>query len=302
MAHHHGNNHAAHDGTAHDGTAHGHANLNWGVMAPFLERKAELAEPWHTQAARWVGERLPSPRRILDLGSGPGVVTTLFAQLFPTAEAVAVDAAEVLLERARERAERAGVADRFRTVCTELPDGCDALGKADLIWMGQSLHHIGDQRAALTAFAGLLEPGGVIALVEGGLPTRCLPRDIGFGRPGLQFRIDAAVDGWFTGMRASLPGTKDETEDWSALLADAGLTPTGSRTFLLDLPAPLSTTARDQVVANFEHYRKLLDDGLDADDLATLDRLLDPADDRSLHHRPDVFLLDAMTVHTATRE
>ena len=40
---------------------------------------------------------------------------------------------------------------------------------------------------------------------------------------------------------------------------------------------------------------------LDAEDRATLDRLLDPDDKAGLHHRPDIFVLAAHTVHTGSR-
>lgn len=38
-----------------------------------------------------------------------------------------------------------------------------------------------------------------------------------------------------------------------------------------------------------------------ADDREVLDRLLDPEDPRGLLKRPDVFLLEARTVHTARK-
>ena len=54
-------------------------------------------------------------------------------------------------------------------------------------------------------------------------------------------------------MRASLPGAVRETEDWPALMTAAGLRPSGTRTFLLDLPAPLTDEARAYVVASLTH-------------------------------------------------
>ncbi|MFJ6573484.1 class I SAM-dependent methyltransferase [Streptomyces sp. NPDC091292] len=279
-----------------------HTPMDWVEMAPLLERNAEISAPMYTRAAAWLAETRPAPRRIVDAGSGPGVVACLLAEVFPGADVVAVDAEEALLERARARAERTGLGDRVRTLRAELPSGLDTLDPADLLWVGKSLHHVGDQRAGLTALAGLLAPGGLLALLEGGLPPRCLPRDIGIGRPGLQSRLDAAEDEAFTEMRAALPGAKSETEDWPALLTAAGLRPSGTRTFLTDLPAPLSGQARDHVVATYERRRDAFADRLADDDRATLDRLLDPADPASLHRRPDVFLLGAQTFHTAVKD
>ncbi|HSX98863.1 MAG TPA: methyltransferase [Streptomyces sp.] len=281
---------------------HEHSDIDWGELAEHLEEQAELFAPLNRRAAAWVATRQPEPGLVVDVGSGPGVVTCLLADTFPGARVVALDGSGPLLERARARAGRLGLADRFDTLEAELPRGLDDLAyPADLLWASRSLHHLGDQRAALAAFARRLAPGGTLALVEGGLPSRFLPRDIGIGRPGLQSRLDAAEDRWFGEMRAALPGSVPETEDWPGLLTAAGLRDVTSRTFLLDLPAPVPEAARAYAVASFQRGRGILADLLDATDLATVDRLLDPDDKASLHHRTDLFVLAAHTVHLAQR-
>ena len=291
--------HAAHTGHAAHAHQHGDTDFDWDAMAPLLEREAELGRPQYEEAVRWIAGLPTAPvvRRVLDIGSGPGVVTCLLAEVFPEAEAVAVDGAPALLERALARAERYGLGDRVRTRRADFPDDLADLGEADLIWASNSLHHVGDQRAALAGFASLLRPGGTVALVEGGLPSRRLPRDIGMGRPGLEARIDAITADWFEEMRASLPDSRRETEDWNALFTAVGLEPQGTRSFLLDLPAPLPASAREQVIAEFARRREMFEGFLAADDIAVLDRLLDPEDPAGLRLRPDVFLLTARTVH-----
>ncbi|MFD7698293.1 class I SAM-dependent methyltransferase [Streptomyces sp. NPDC059805] len=281
---------------------HEHSDIDWGEMGPRLEAQAELFTPLYEHAMAWLAKRQTEPGLVVDAGSGPGVVSCLLADTFPGARIVAVDASQPLLDRARERAERFGVADRFDTLTGELPGVLGDLDyPADLLWAGRSLHHLGDQRAALAAFAERLSFGGTLALQEGGLPARFLPRDIGFGRPGLQARLDVVEAEWFARMRAELPGSVAEAEDWPALLAAAGLRPSGTRTFLLDLPAPTTDRARAYAVATLTRTREVLGDRLDADDRAALDRLLDPGDAASVHHRPDVFVLAAQTVFTAVR-
>jgi SAM-dependent methyltransferase len=299
MAHtHHEDRHDHHAGHRH----HDHSDIDWSEMAPYLESQAELYTPLFEHAMAWLAKRQTEPGLIVDAGSGPGVVACLLADSFPGARIVAGDGSEPLLERARARAERLGVADRFSTLTGELPGVLDDLDyPADLLWASRSLHHLGDQRAALAAFAARLTHGGTLALQEGGLPARFLPRDLGFGRPGLQARLDVLEEERFAAMRADLPGCVAETEDWPALLAAAGLRPSGTRTFLLDLPAPTTDRARAHVVDSLTRTREALADRLDADDRATLDRLLDPDDKASVHHRPDVFVLAAQTVYTAVR-
>ncbi|GGL80616.1 SAM-dependent methyltransferase [Streptomyces fumigatiscleroticus] len=291
MAHHGGHHH-------HDHTT----DIDWAGMAPLLESQAELYTPLYTQAMAWLVEQAAGPGLVVDAGSGPGVVSCLLAGAFPDARVVAVDGAGPLLERARARAARLGAGDRFATVTGELPGALDGLDRpADLLWASRSLHHLGDQRAALAAFGARLAPGGTLALLEGGLPARFLPRDIGIGRPGLQARLDAAEEDWFAAMRASLPGSVAETEDWPALLTAAGLKHTGTRSFLLDLPAPLPDPARAYVAAVLTRLRDGAGESLDDTDRATLARLTDPDDEASVHRRPDVFVLAAHTVHTAVR-
>ncbi|WP_369274554.1 trans-aconitate 2-methyltransferase [Streptomyces sp. R11] len=296
MAHnHHGDRHADHH-------HHDHTDVDWAEMGPELEAQAELFTPLYEHTMAWLAKRQTEPGLIVDAGSGPGVIACLLAEEFPGARVVAVDASEPLLERAGARARRLGVADRFGTLTGDLPDVLDDLDyPADLLWVGRTLHHLGDQRAALSAFAARLTLGGTLALQEGGLSARFLPRDVGFGRPGLQARLDALEEEWFAAMRADLPGTVVETEDWPALLAAAGLRPSGTRTFLLDLPAPTTDRARAYVVATLTRTRDGIGDHLDADDRATLDRLLDPDDKASVYHRPDLFVLAAQTVYTAVR-
>lgn len=300
MAHeehpHHRHEHPGH------GHHHDHTDVDWAEMGPMLETQAELFLPLYEHAMAWLGKRQTEPGLIVDVGSGPGVVSCLLADTFPGARIVAVDGSEPLLERAQARAERLGVADRFGTLTGELPDVLGELDyPADLLWAGRSLHHLGDQRAALAAFGDRLASGGTLALQEGGLPTRFLPRDIGFGRPGLQARLDVLETEWFARMRADLPGSVAETEDWPALITAAGLRPTGTRTFLLDLPAPTTDRARAYAADVLTRTRDGVGDRLDAEDRATLDRLLDPDDKASVYHRPDLFVLAAQTVYTAVR-
>ncbi|MGP3636137.1 class I SAM-dependent methyltransferase [Streptomyces sp. 24-1644] len=303
--HGHDGNHGQPQGHGHAAHGHGHdaGDFDWGVLGPMLEQEGELSLGQYGEAARWIAglPAAPEVRRVLDIGSGPGVITCLLAEVFPEAEVIAVDGTPALLERARARAERLGLGDRVRTLHAELPGDLGKLEEADLIWAGNSLHHMGDQRGVLAGFAGVLRPGGAVALVEGGLPTRQLPRDIGIGRPGLEARLDALSADWFADMRVALPDAKRETEDWSALFGAVGLEPQGTRSFLLDLPAPLSARAREHVVSSFARQREALTDRLTAEDIAVLDRLLDPADPAGLHRRDDVFVLAARTVHVAGR-
>ncbi|MEV7004923.1 methyltransferase domain-containing protein [Streptosporangium sp. NPDC051022] len=272
-------------------------DFDWAKMADMLELEGETHSPYVRQALGELGDL--SPRRILDIGSGPGVAACLMAETFPLAEVTAVDGARELLERAEERAKRLGVG--LRTQVAEFPEGLADLEPADLVWSGQVVHHVGDQQDALNRLAGLLEPGGVLAIVEGGLPARWLPRDPGFGRPALETRLDVVMAERFSRMRDELPGSVAVVEDWPGMLRAAELTEVRSRTFLVDHPAPLAEGPRRSVRRMLERLRAMLGELLDAEDVATLDRLLDPDDPAGVDRREDLFLLTAKTVHYGRR-
>ncbi|WP_030392276.1 class I SAM-dependent methyltransferase [Kitasatospora purpeofusca] len=297
--HQHGQQNAQQHGHDHHqhGHDHGHdGDFDWDALAVHLEREADLQSPAVTEAAHWLRGLLDGTpvQRVLDVGSGPGVIAGLLADAFPSAEVVAVDQSAALLERARVRS-----VGRVGTRQAELPEDFGTLGSAELIWSGNAIHHLGDQQAALTALAGTLRPGGLLAVAERGLPARYLPRDLGLGRPGLQARLDAAHEEVFAQMREATPGAVAVVEDWPAMLAEAGLVPSGTRTFLVDRPAPLDTAAREFLHVQLSRRREQLDTQLDAEDRAVLDALLDREAPTGILARSDAFYLTAITVHTA---
>lgn len=281
------------------GHGHGDQDYDWAALGEQLERNAEVHRDFLDQVMDWLRAQVDEPARIVDVGSGPGVAACALAETFGEAEVVAADRAPELLALAERRAARLGV--RISTLRADLPEAFGELGAADLIWTSGVMHHIGDQQDALNRLGAQLRPGGVLAVVEGGLQMRFLPRDIGFGRPGLQSRLDAASEDWFTDMRAGLPGSTRAVEDWPAMLVKAGLMPSASRTFLVDLPAPLDTEPRLLLRDLLVRQREMLGDRIDAEDHAVIDRLVDEDDRESLLWRPDAFLLNARTVHSARR-
>ena len=291
--------HPVHDNDA----AAQHAHFDWAAQLTRLELGEELHLDFFKAAAAWLRELRGPARteRILDVGSGAGVVTTVLADAFPDTELVAVDVDAVLLDAVMSRAERAGLAQRVQALRAALPDDAARLPEADLIWSSDALHHVGDQQAAVDLLFQRIRPGGLLAICEGGLPARFIPSAIGFGRPGLQTRIDAASAEGFTAMRAALPNSTSAVDDWPGLLRASGAEAISSRSFLVDLPAPLPARARTALSTNLAAQRDWLVDRLDADDLNTITRLLDADDPAGLMHRPDVFFLAARTVHTARR-
>jgi SAM-dependent methyltransferase len=277
--------------------AHSHDTVDWAALGPDLIADAEVNAPMVDQALEWLIRRVPQAGLVLDVGSGPGVAACRFAQLLPGATVVAADGAAALLALARQRAEQLGLGDRVTTREVKLPDGLADLPRADVIWVSGVAHHLPDPAAGVRAFADLLQPGGVLALREGGLPLHYLPAA---ADGGLTARI-TAVDNALSRDHAHPMGAIDAPRSWPELLAEAGLSGVRSRSFLLDRPAPLPEPARRYLARILHRSREQLADHLAADDRARLDVLADPDHPESVLRRADVFLLRAATVHTAVR-
>lgn len=83
------------------------------------------------------------------------------------------------------------------------------------------------------------------------------------------------------------------------MLARAGLVPTGTRTFLTDLPTPLGLPAREYLHTRLARQRDQLGEYLNDEDRTTVEALLHADTPTSILWRPDAFYLTATTVHTA---
>jgi SAM-dependent methyltransferase len=293
----HGHPHAA----AHQGHG-GDDHLDWRTRGAELERQEDVNAPWVEAALGWLAELIAadSVRTVIDLGSGPGGDAGRLAARFGQAQVVAVDRAPALLERARMRFERLGLQGRSDTRVVDLAGDLHELPAADLIWASHVLHHVPDRGHTLARLSETLRPGGLLAVVEGGLSARFLPEECGVGEPGLLSRLDAAPLEVISHLHGH--GYAERTAwDWPVLLREAGLGPVGSRSFLLDLPAPVDPQVRAHVVGRLEMLRTVMSDHLSASDRAALGRLLDPDEPLGVHRRADLFYLRAVTVHAARR-
>ena len=224
------------------------------------------------------------PSAIVDLGAGTGTGTLALAQLFPDAEVIAVDqSAEMLGTASASRPRALGLADRVRTV--DAPTWTKAwpdVGPVDLVWASMSLHHLADPDRALADVVAALRPGGLLAVVEIDGQPRFLPDDLGIGRPGLEVRWHTAIEPEHA---ARVPHLGS---DWDARFAAAGLPLVGRREFVIDLRPPLPAATGRYARAYLARIRSALEGRLDADDLATIDLLLDEHGTNSVLHRTDL--------------
>ena len=84
-----------------------------------------------------------APIRVLDIGSGHGVLAAAVLDAFPNARAVGLDISEAMMEAGRERMARYG--DRFQYFTGDFADGhlpADLTEAFDLMVSSRAIHHL----------------------------------------------------------------------------------------------------------------------------------------------------------------
>jgi SAM-dependent methyltransferase len=287
--------------SAHGHGGHVHDDVDWAAQAALLASWDELDAARNRAIVDWLG--VGPGQAAVDVGSGAGgMAATLLDAVGTEGTVVIVDGAAELLAVARHRAGRPG--HHLVTVHADIDERPLSTvvepRPIDLVHASGVVHHLDDELAAVKEFAAVVRPGGQVAIAEGGLGTRFLPDDCGLGEPGLEHRLAAARDVWFWAEVRPAGPTVRRGWGWERLVADAGLVDAKSRSFLLDLPAPVDLATRHVARAHFERELAVLADRISPDDRSTLERLLDDDDPRGVMRRPDVFVLGVRTVHVGT--
>lgn len=274
---------------------------DWTPLVAAMERVAEITGATDRCIARALAT--DAAASIVDVGCGAGSMTVALAEAFPDASVVAADTEPAMRTATRRRLARHRVHGRVVVSSADIDLLAERQEPADLIWASAVVHHRPDQEATLRALYRAVAPGGRLALAEGGLPQRTLPWDVGLGRPGLEVRLDAALDAWFRSLREDIANSVSTSVGWPSLLRRAGFGDVTSQSFLVDVPAPLDEAAVRTVVDRLRWVdERLAGTGLaDDDDSETLRTLLDERDTHYVGRRDDLFVLSAQTVHLARR-
>jgi trans-aconitate 2-methyltransferase len=119
----------------------------------YLDFSAERTRPAAELLAR---VKLEVPRKIADLGCGPGNSTELLARRWPDAELEGIDSSQEMLAEARRTS--------LRVRWTEADIAAwDPPARYDLIFSNATYQWVSDHAALLPRLASFLEPGGVFA-------------------------------------------------------------------------------------------------------------------------------------------
>ena len=125
--------------------------------------RAHLVSEW-IPALDGVKEKLELGAKVADVGCGHGASTIILAQAYPNSEFHGFDYHAASIERAREAAAQAGVADR---ISFEVASATDYPGTGcDLVCVFDCLHDMGDPVGASAHVLETLSPTGTWMIVE----------------------------------------------------------------------------------------------------------------------------------------
>jgi SAM-dependent methyltransferase len=125
--------------------------------------KAHLVSEW-IPALDGVKEKLELGAKVADVGCGHGASTIILAQTYPNSEFHGFDYHAASIERARDAAAQAGVADR---ITFEVASAKDYPGTGyDLVCVFDCLHDMGDPVGASAHVLETLSPTGTWMIVE----------------------------------------------------------------------------------------------------------------------------------------
>ena len=136
-----------------DSYTHGH---HQSVVGQHQRRTAE-------EAAAFLLPKLTPEMRILDVGCGPGTISTGLARAVPQGEVIAIDVSDDVLSVAREHAAEIGVKN-IRFESESIYDLPYETGSFDVVYAHQVLQHLARPVAALREALRVLKPGGMIAV------------------------------------------------------------------------------------------------------------------------------------------
>ena len=137
---------------------------------------------------RLLAQLRPRPgERILDVGCGTGTLAIMIMRAEPSAEVFGIDPDEQVLEMARDKASRAGVAPVFLRGFARDADGLN--GRFDKAVASLVFHQVSlkEKEAGIAAMARAVGPGGEIHVADYARQPTFVSRQL--------FRIVQALDG-----------------------------------------------------------------------------------------------------------
>jgi demethylmenaquinone methyltransferase/2-methoxy-6-polyprenyl-1,4-benzoquinol methylase len=149
-----------------------HARELFAPLGPTYDRAgAALSLGQDPRWRRFLVSRVPDDAlRVLDVATGTAAVAIELARRVPARTVVGVDQSAEMLASGRERVSQAGLSARIELReghAEELPF---ADGEFDALTFTYLLRYVDDPAATMRGLARAVRPGGVVAMLEFGLP------------------------------------------------------------------------------------------------------------------------------------
>ena len=174
---------------------------------------AERRRPFTDLVARL---EVAEPRRVVDLGCGPGDLTAWLARRWESADVVGVDTSPRMIERAQGEASADDVSGRLSFELGDLADWRPTEpGSVDVVVTNAALQWVPGHLDLLPTLVGHLAPGGSLALQVPGnfdAPSHALMREVA-AEPAFAPLLDGVLRGG---------DSVAELTTYAALLADLG--------------------------------------------------------------------------------
>lgn len=301
----HASDHTGHGKGHGDGKGHGHGKqhghgyehqdpADW-IPGVELDAKISIPPVLHRLTTEL---DLGAPGRILDVGCGPGIGTTMLANHFTDAEVIGLDVGEAVLDAAMARARADGLSDRVRFIRADFDRDVQGLfDPVDLVFASMSLHHTENPGAALGRVSSTLTPGGRLVVAEFGRPLSMFPAEHEVVTSGLWDRWQAASEA----SRLDHLGEASVKVNWLSLLLAKGLDTIQAFEAPITSSTPTTDLERAWLAKGLARGLQQFGDRLDDADRSAIAALLDDDDPEGVANSPDVLVDTARMIYTGLR-
>lgn len=231
--------------------------------------------------------------RILDAGCGAGdALPWLLDEVKPSGHVVGIDLSAAHVGAARHHAR-----DNVEVLQGDILQAPLPPASFDFIWCVNTINHLHDPTQGIRKLAGLLRPGGRIALGQTSLLS-----DMYFAWDSrLERLVNEAVHRYYRDRYCLDERDLASVRALVGVLRDAQLRGVTPRTIVIERVSPLDGATESYLVEAIfggtwgQRVRPYLSD----DDYANLERLCDPRDSLYALKRPDFHFLQSFTLATA---
>jgi SAM-dependent methyltransferase len=228
--------------------------------------------------------------RILDAGCGTGeVLPWLYEKIKPSGQVIGIDLSAAHVEVALRH-----VSANVEVHQGDLSAPAIAPASVDVIWCVNTLHHLRDPVAAAQGLAGLLRPGGRLALGQSSfLPDMYFAWD-----SRLERLTNEAVRRYYLERYSLQERDLAPVRGLVGVMRAAGLQNVVARTVLIERVSPLDAATERYLADTLfrDTWGERLRPYLTAEDFAELSRLSDPQHMEFALRRPDFHFLQSFTL------